>query len=111
MASGTKVPWPGGSSPRSLTASSAGKTNDSKKNNKKVGQPMEANQRFGSLTTVRKVTEKGQRSAWLCTCDCGTTKVVEQSNLKQGFTRSCGCLRRKMHAANMAAAFPERAPA
>jgi len=72
---------------------------------------MEANQRYGSLTTVRKVSEKGARPAWLCLCDCGTHKVIEQSNLKQGFSRSCGCLRRKVHHMNMGRAFPERSAA
>lgn len=31
-------------------------------------------------------------------CDCGTEKRVTVSNLRQGITRSCGCLRREVTA-------------
>lgn len=30
--------------------------------------------------------------AVLCRCDCGKEKVISQSNLRTGRTRSCGCL-------------------
>lgn len=29
---------------------------------------------------------------WICSCECGGTKSVGQSSLRQGLTRSCGCL-------------------
>ena len=32
---------------------------------------------------------------WLCKCDCGNEKVVEESHLKNGHTKSCGCYRRE----------------
>lgn len=34
--------------------------------------------------------------AWLCTCDCGTTRWVVARHLWSGHTRSCGCLRREV---------------
>jgi hypothetical protein len=48
--------------------------------------------KFGRLTVVKKTTNTRGRKAWLCVCECGGTKVVEYSQLKNGETRSCGCL-------------------
>lgn len=37
------------------------------------------------------------RSAmWLCECDCGTEKIINGSHLRQGHTRSCGCLSKEV---------------
>lgn len=30
--------------------------------------------------------------AWECQCECGTSRVVEDSSLKSGSSKSCGCL-------------------
>lgn len=35
---------------------------------------------------------KRKRIAWLCRCDCGTEKVVKGEDLRNGDTKSCGCL-------------------
>ena len=35
-------------------------------------------------------------SAWLCRCDCGNEKVVSLIHLRNGSTRSCGCLAREL---------------
>ena len=32
---------------------------------------------------------------WLCRCKCGTERVVFGSNLRQGLSTSCGCLKRE----------------
>jgi hypothetical protein len=32
---------------------------------------------------------------WRCVCDCGSKKIVFESNLRHGKTRSCGCLQRE----------------
>lgn len=50
-------------------------------------------QRFGLLTAVRpaSLTTKG-RVQWLCKCDCGKERTVRGDYLKNGHTRSCGCL-------------------
>lgn len=29
-----------------------------------------------------------------CLCECGNVKVVDLTNLKQGFTKSCGCIKK-----------------
>lgn len=44
---------------------------------------------FGRLT----VLGRHHKLKWLCRCTCGTVKPFHSSNLKMGFTRSCGCFR------------------
>ena len=46
-------------------------------------------QRFGKLTVLGKSKRKGY---WICKCDCGNTKEALTSVLRDGLTRSCGCL-------------------
>jgi hypothetical protein len=60
---------------------------------------METNQRVGQLTLVRPEGDK-----WLCICDCGSTKLVAERNLKEKRTKSCGCLRTAAHHRAMGAA-------
>lgn len=54
-------------------------------------------QRFGRLTVVRDSGER-RRSfvAWLCKCDCGNSVIVGSNHLKDGHSRSCGCLQREL---------------
>lgn len=50
---------------------------------------------FGRLTVLHRaqgVKKKG-RAAWECRCECGNTKVVIGKDLRNGKTKSCGCLR------------------
>ena len=52
--------------------------------------------RFGRLTVVSEHSNRGPgRYYWTCICDCGSTTVVEGSELKKGATKSCGCLKRE----------------
>ncbi len=46
--------------------------------------------RFG-LWIVEKYAGK---TRWRCRCDCGKTKNVFGNNLRQGLSRSCGCVRK-----------------
>jgi hypothetical protein len=39
---------------------------------------------------------KNRNRMWLCQCECGKTKVIVGYNLKNGSTRSCGCLRSEL---------------
>lgn len=32
---------------------------------------------------------------WICKCDCGTVKTVIGANLRNGLSRSCGCITRE----------------
>ena len=49
-------------------------------------------QKFGKLTVIKRVENKGIQPCWLCKCECGNEKVIRGSNLKSGTTMSCGCL-------------------
>lgn len=48
-------------------------------------------QRFGRLIAIRHISKE----QWECRCDCGVLKVATSSNLRDGRTRSCGCLKRE----------------
>ena len=49
-------------------------------------------ERFGRLVAETLLYRKSRRY-WVCRCDCGrTTRPVEQCDLIDGRTRSCGCL-------------------
>lgn len=49
--------------------------------------------RFGRLVVVSRAENKGQMSRWNCLCDCGNTTTVYSTNLRRGYTQSCGCYR------------------
>lgn len=50
-------------------------------------------QRFGRLLAVERMgSDSDGFSMWRCVCDCGNTVIVRSSSLKDGNTRSCGCL-------------------
>ena len=54
------------------------------------------NQKFGRLTAneiVRTVPGKG--NIWRCECECGGEKEVPAAYLRNGHTRSCGCLNKE----------------
>lgn len=50
-------------------------------------------QRFGKLVAIRALDErKNGQTVWECKCDCGKLTLVLGNNLRDGKTRSCGCL-------------------
>jgi len=50
-------------------------------------------QRFGRLVVVsRAENSKAGHPRWNCVCDCGGTTIADGQNLRNGHTRSCGCL-------------------
>ena len=53
--------------------------------------------RFGRLTIIFEAPKRGSHKCWNCKCDCGKITTVKGSNLKQGGTKSCGCLRREIN--------------
>ncbi len=54
--------------------------------------------RFGRLTVLEHVGyDKHGRAQWRCLCDCGKETTVASSNLRAGYTRSCGCLFQEMN--------------
>ncbi len=48
---------------------------------------------YGRLTVKEKATDKGKYSRWLCQCSCGNPTIVIGSDLRNGATQSCGCLK------------------
>lgn len=53
-----------------------------------------AGERFGRLAVLERspTNTKQGHTRWVCLCDCGETTVVSLRNLRNGSTRSCGCL-------------------
>jgi hypothetical protein len=49
--------------------------------------------RFGLLTCLEDVGRQKGRVLWRCQCDCGNEINATSSNLKNGHTQSCGCIR------------------
>lgn len=60
-------------------------------------------QKFGRLTPISLDRERMQeyaertgfhRTYWNCKCDCGKMKSISYHSLSNGYTKSCGCLRK-----------------
>ena len=47
---------------------------------------------FGRLSVLRRNGTKGKRATWLCQCQCGKEISVVGAYLRNGDTKSCGCL-------------------
>lgn len=54
-------------------------------------------EKFGRLSIVDivKVYSNGQKDC-LCICECGNEKIVRLCSLRNGGTKSCGCLQREL---------------
>ena len=50
-------------------------------------------QRYGQLTVLRPAESIGDKTTWLCRCDCGNEVVVKTRYLRSGHVKSCGCKR------------------
>lgn len=50
----------------------------------------EAGHKYGSLTVISITKDKNNRTAWLCKCDCGNTKIVRGPDLRKGKITTCG---------------------
>lgn len=61
--------------------------------------------RFNRLVVIKRDFTKGEkRTYWKCRCDCGNVTTVDGVKLKNGSTKSCGCLNsenRKRHIENL----------
>lgn len=59
----------------------------------------EINNKYGLLTVIRRATleeAKGRKGGyWICKCDCGNEITVHGTCLRNGNTKSCGCLQRQ----------------
>lgn len=54
-------------------------------------------QKFGRLTVIKECKErdKYKKRIYECQCDCGNITYVTGCNLRNGNTKSCGCLKHK----------------
>ena len=53
-------------------------------------------QKFGRLTVLDFYgSDKRRESIWRCQCECGNITNVLSSNLRKGYTKSCGCLQKE----------------
>lgn len=53
-------------------------------------------QRFGKLTVLERVeNNRFNHVCYKCQCDCGGIAIVDSTNLKNGNTTSCGCIKSK----------------
>lgn len=52
-------------------------------------------QKFGRLTVLEKAgINKNRVILWKCVCACGKIKIVRSVSLRNGHTKSCGCLQK-----------------
>ena len=51
--------------------------------------------KFGRLTIVSEAERAGRHRRWNVRCDCGVQLVVYQDPMRDGRTRSCGCLNKE----------------
>lgn len=68
-------------------------------------------QKFGRLTVVSMAERKHKQCRYNCVCECGGKTVSYAASLRNGQSRSCGCLRlevNKVHGELARAAAAER---
>lgn len=54
-------------------------------------------QKFGRLTVIRRNgTGKSGNALWECICDCGNIKTIAGKSLRNGSSKSCGCLQKEI---------------
>ena len=51
-------------------------------------------QSFGLLTVLRRAEPRREHARWLCRCTCGKEIEVQQTNLRSGASKTCGCSRK-----------------
>lgn len=54
--------------------------------------------KYGRLTVLKEAGTRKWKVYWLCLCECGKTKEINGGALKNGKTKSCGCLRSEVTA-------------
>lgn len=52
--------------------------------------------RFGRLKVIKiSYRDKRERIYWLCKCNCENEKEIRGDSLRDGYTKSCGCLQKE----------------
>lgn len=52
-------------------------------------------QTFGRLTVLEKLDKRGREWYWKCKCECGNFCEIRGVSLREGYTKSCGCLKKE----------------
>ena len=58
---------------------------------------MAPGQRYGRLVAIELARRATGSNFWRFRCDCGNEKIIRTSNVRKGFTVSCGCRRRELY--------------
>lgn len=58
--------------------------------------------KYGRLTFIHSTDQRTNDNCviWECLCDCGTTCFRDSKSIRQGNTKSCGCLKREQDKLN-----------
>jgi hypothetical protein len=51
--------------------------------------------KFGLLTVTEYSGKPGLKHRWICQCECGNSKDIQENHLTSNITKSCGCLKRR----------------
>lgn len=61
-----------------------------------MSRPMQIlGERFGRLVVIAQSVGDGRCSRWACRCDCGRIRIARGADLRNGYVKSCGCLRKE----------------
>jgi len=52
--------------------------------------------RFGRLIVIKRGPNEGNKTIWICKCDCGTIRSMISDALLQNKSKSCGCLHQEI---------------
>jgi hypothetical protein len=55
-------------------------------------------EKYGRLTVLNYIGTKNGTAVWRCRCDCGNEVNAKSNALKNGKTKSCGCMHREIAA-------------
>jgi hypothetical protein len=58
----------------------------------------ETGNKYGRLTVIEEAEKRGKQAWWRCKCECGNETEVCGAKLRNGHTRSCGCLQKDVAA-------------
>lgn len=61
--------------------------------------------KYNRLLVIGDAPPINGRRAWLCECDCGTIKPIQMDELRNGGTKSCGCLNNEKRSARAKAMY------
>lgn len=64
--------------------------------------------KFERLLVISEAENIKGRAAWLCKCDCGNYKIIKAEYLKNGDTKSCGCLNNEKRSQRYSKAYNAR---